>query len=244
MTSLWPRLCSRLAPERALDPLCDLLCFGGFTFAVKKEQRPAPTLVGIILKYRSGNLSQPHPRHGCIHTADADVFRLPGRVVPLGIWQQMKPQGGLELNQTRLKMLWSSLETSTSMCELSSLCFPFSPPCSQAAFVLGGLLLNLCAITQPTVCNAWFMRPTPPDFPSHPCLCWSTADLSSQPWASLRSAGCRVTDIAVFAATPSGWKTNPVKQTSTNDQIQATWKQLYLLWTMWNEEYEWWKTGR
>lgn len=103
MTSLWPRLCSRLAPERALDPLCDLLCFGGFTFAVKKEQRPAPTLVGIILKYRSGNLSQPHPRHGCIHTADADVFRLPGRVVPLGIWQQMKPQGGLELNQTRLK---------------------------------------------------------------------------------------------------------------------------------------------
>lgn len=51
-------------------------------------------------------------------------------------------------------MLWSPLKITTSMCEFSFLFFPSSLPCSEAAFVLGGLLLNLCVITQPTVCNA------------------------------------------------------------------------------------------
>lgn len=41
------------------------------------------------------------------------------------------------------------------------------PPHGHVAFVPGGLLLNPCVATQPTVCNARFVRFAS----SHPCLC-------------------------------------------------------------------------
>lgn len=50
-------------------------------------------------------------------------------------------------------MLRSSLKITISMCEFFFLFFLSFLPCSQAPFVLGGLLLNLCVITQPAVCN-------------------------------------------------------------------------------------------
>lgn len=54
--------------------------------------------------------------------------------------------------------------------------FPPSLARSHAAFVPGGLLLNVCVVTQPTVCNAWFICCL---FRSHPCLCEAATDLSS-----------------------------------------------------------------
>lgn len=91
---------------------------------------------------------------------------------------------------------------------------PFPFPCSQAAFVLGGLLLNLCVITQPRVCNAWFMLPFPP---------FSPLPLLVHHWPFITALSqfkkcCRLTDIAVFASIPSAEKWHPV-----NRRVLMTW---------------------
>lgn len=85
-------------------------------------------------------------------------------------------------------------------------------PHSHAAFVLGGLLLNLHVVTQPTVCNAWFVLPS--THPSLPLLVhhWPFIIALSQ-----FKKHCGLTGNTVFGALSSAEKCHAVKQTSTND---------------------------